>query len=149
MIQTISHRWRLFRLRLVLWKVENSFQKEKRKAKMAGESSEQLSEIDDRQWFECSLIQDEISRERSRRLWRQAFKYDIPELDLEGWWEASKIGGRQLTRKGFHELGAAIRKEKNERWSYWQLRLNFIIALATAVTGVTGALIGLAAILKD
>jgi hypothetical protein len=57
--------------------------------------------------------------------------------------------------KGFAFLRSEIRKEKsdrlkekNERWQYWELRTKVVVALATALTGLVGALIGWAAIWK-
>jgi hypothetical protein len=64
------------------------------------------------------------------------------------WEQSTNIGGWQLTTKGFATLKADIRKEKNERWQYWELRTKVLVTLATAMTGLVGALIGWAAFWK-
>jgi hypothetical protein len=51
-------------------------------------------------------------------------------------------------RKEMAELRLAIRKERNERWQFWELRLKVVVQLAFALTGALGAAIGLVATLK-
>lgn len=59
------------------------------------------------------------------------------------------IGGdHNPMRKEMAELRLAIRKERNERWQFWELRLKVVVQLAFALTGVIGAAIGLVATLK-
>jgi len=69
-------------------------------------------------------------------------------MDDDAWDVSNVIGGRALTSKGFAELRAAVRKERNERWAYWELRFKVLAAILTATTGAAGALIGLVAIWK-
>jgi hypothetical protein len=64
------------------------------------------------------------------------------------WEQSSVIGGWALTPKGFDKLRADIRKEKNERWQYFELRIKVLIPLVTALTGLVGAMIGWAALWK-
>jgi hypothetical protein len=51
-------------------------------------------------------------------------------------------------KKEMSELRLVIRKERNERWQFWELRLRVLIAFAGALTGAIGAAIGLIAILR-
>ena len=55
--------------------------------------------------------------------------------------------GRNWIRKEMSELRLAIRKERNERWQFWELRLKVLAQVAIALTGVIGATIGLVATL--
>jgi hypothetical protein len=57
-------------------------------------------------------------------------------------------GDHNPMRKEMAELRLAIRKERNERWQFWELRLKVVVQLAFALTGALGAAIGLVATLK-
>jgi len=67
---------------------------------------------------------------------------DTKALDLVA------IGEYDQIRKEMSELRLAIRKERNERWQFWELKLKVLTQLAIALTGVIGAAIGLIATLK-
>ncbi|MBI5263851.1 MAG: hypothetical protein HY852_18740 [Bradyrhizobium sp.] len=71
-----------------------------------------------------------------------------PHSDEEAWEKSTNIGGYQLTQKGYAALRAELRKEKNERWQWWELRSKVLIAVATSLTGLFGALIGWLALFK-
>lgn len=62
------------------------------------------------------------------------------------WEDVLTLGTRSLTTKGFAHLRSEVRRERNERWQYWELRFKMTTALLTGETGVIGALIGWAAI---
>lgn len=94
------------------------------------------------------ILEDELQQLESRYICLEAHKYrvPIPPHDDPAFWEQSKsIGGWQLTAKGFATVRADLRKEKNERWQWWELRTKVLVTLATALTGLVGALIGWAA----
>lgn len=100
--------------------------------------------------FETSIYLDEADQIRTRRLYEKARKYDVQIPEGEEFWDVSNsIGGRCLTAKGFNELRSALRKEQNERWLFWEIRLKVVVGVATAIAGAAGALTGLAAILKN
>jgi len=136
-------------LRLDDWKTENFYRAARVAAEKNSKGRSALDRILEEERFERSIVLDQIAQVRTGRLVRTAVSYDIDvPLNGDNWEESSTIGGRQLTTKGFHELRVAIRKEQNERWTYWELRLKVVAAILTAATGAAGALIGLAAILK-
>lgn len=55
---------------------------------------------------------------------------------------------QMLQREPLADLRAAVRKEQNARWQYWEIRMKVVGTLLTAATGAMGALIGLIAIWK-
>ena len=56
---------------------------------------------------------------------------------------------RILTEAALTDFRSAIRRERNERWQYWELRLKVLGALLAGLTGAAGTLIGLIAIWKN
>ena len=71
--------------------------------------------------------------------------WDETKLDeltgKEGEWDTA-------IKKELSELRLAIRKERNERWQFWELRLKVLAAFATALTGAIGVTVGLIATLR-
>lgn len=111
--------------------------------------SEFLYKIGEDEHNEKRIYVDEIEQIKSRILCAKANRLGVPiPMDEDSWHESNVIGGRALTTKGFADLRAAVRKERNEKWSFWELRLKVIGAVLTAATGAAGALIGLVAIWK-
>lgn len=51
-------------------------------------------------------------------------------------------------KKEIRELRQIIRKEQNERWQFWELRLRTLTTFFGALAGVIGTAIGLIAILR-
>jgi len=142
-------RWRLYRLNRDIAQLEKAYAGDRANAKKQNKGWGALQKIDEDEYEETKLYIHEVDQIRSRLLCAQARSLDIPvPMDDDLWYESTVIGGRALTAKGFSELRAAVRKEPNDRWTYWELRLKVIGAILTAVTGAVGALIGLAATLK-
>jgi hypothetical protein len=111
-----------------------------------------LDEISLEDRMETDLIDDDIAQLRSQYLIEQAEDYliPVPEIERKGdAWEQSDISGRwRLTRKSAVRLLSAIRKEKTERFDYWQKRIGLLIGLLTLLLGILGTLIGLVSIWK-
>jgi hypothetical protein len=121
------------------------------KARAEGASVSAIRDLQRSQWEENRILDDEITQLESRYICKEAYRLRVPvpeRSDGELWEESFVIGGWQLTDKGFSVLRSDIRKEKNERWQYWELRTKIVVAAATALTGLVGALIGWAAIWK-
>jgi hypothetical protein len=120
----------------------------KAKAEAEKKGASELYKIGEEEHFERRVYLDEISQINSKILCSEARRLSVPISSAEEMWdESSVIGGRSLSEKGTNELRASIRKEKNERWAYWELRFKVISGILTALTGVAGALIGLATVL--
>jgi hypothetical protein len=139
------------KLRLKLFKFERQLHRDYKrdeaaiaKARKEGLNSSEISMLEYSQRSENQILEDEIAQLETRILGRKAVHYKIPFPDSgeEFWEESSVIGGRQLTTKGFAKLRSEIRNEKNERWKYFELRIKVVVALATALTGLFGVLIG-------
>ena len=139
----------LWRLNAAHSETVKAFEKDRAIARKENKGQEAIRKIDEDEHFERRMINDQITQIKSQRLYRLAGRYDVPVSMDKDWWEESSAVGRMLSPKGFSELRSSIRKEQNERWSYWELRVKLIVVFVTAMTGVIGALIGLATILKD
>ncbi len=94
------------------------------------------------------IDEDELAQLQTRHVCRAARRYRVPvppHSDAEMWEQSYNIGGWQLTDAGYAKLRADIRKEKNDRWQFWELRIKVLTTLAVALTGAFGAAIGLIA----
>jgi hypothetical protein len=150
MIDFLKTRWRVLLLRRSDRLLRKAYSKDRKDAVNNKKGHAFIEQLDAQENFERSIYIDEIIQIETRKLCRQAARYGVlVSWENPDFWESSRvIGGRQLTDKGFYELRSAIRKEKNERWAYWELRLKVLGGFATAITGAAGALIGLFAIWK-
>ena len=134
--------------------MENEFKRDEAtvaKARAEGANLTAIQDLKQEQFFENCILEDEILQLESRQLCKEAYRYRVPipnHSDSELWKESNSIGGRQLTTKGFALLISDLRKEKNDRWQYWEARTKVIIPLASALTGLFGVLIGWAAFWK-
>ena len=127
---------------------EKAYDRDRKKAKAENKGWEEMERIHFDERSERSIDQDQISKIQTTRLCAIANRIGVPIPTEEDRWEESQaLGGRYLSAKGFSELRNAIRKEKNDRWAYWELRIKVFVGLATAITGAAGALIGLASVL--
>lgn len=120
-------------------------------AKKEGTKQDQLYDLEQSLNFQNRPTEHERDQIRTRYICLKARRLGVPlpdHSDESLWEESNVIGGWQLTDKGFDQLRAAIRKEKNERWHYFELRTKVIVTLATSLTGLVGALIGWAAFWK-
>lgn len=121
-------------------------------AEIAGKSRDELwTIIEDRMRAE-SYVDEEIVRAETSYLYAIAYRLRVPapdHADKKLWIEAA-IGGtlQILTDKALSDFRAAIRRERNERWQYWELRLKVLGVVLTGLTGAIGALIGLVATFK-
>ncbi len=149
MIVSVPYRWRLWRPKADDRSTLNFYRAARVAAKKSGKGRDAIDDLLREEQFERAIVLDQLAQLKTQHVIREAWRCDVPvRWDDDDWEESSSIGGRQLTSKGFSELQAAIRKEKNERWAYWELRMKIIGVLATALTGAVGALIGLVATLK-
>ncbi len=101
---------------------------------------------------ELGVLTEEDEARYTRSLLRTARRLRVPvprsatgEGEPTGYWEqGSQTGARYLTEVGIERLREDIRKElkwRREARAHW-------LAFVPAVTGILGALIGLAAVLK-
>jgi hypothetical protein len=84
-------------------------------------------------------------------LYSLAHKLRVPtpnDSKPELWTEGLFAGSKRLTDEAFADFRATVRKEQNERWQYWELRLKVLGVVLTGLTGAIGALIGLVATFK-
>ena len=94
-------------------------------------------------FMEFDLADDEINKLRTLILMRGARRYLLPTPSEKDDWEDSKIDGRRfLTQQAQRALIVAIRAETKQRAELFGLRV-------AGLTGVIGALTGLAAVLMS
>jgi hypothetical protein len=144
----LGHHLRLLRLRQKKRRIDKRFRSLPDRAMAAGTLGEDLGKLNHQHWRELRPVEDEIAHLLTRRLLDQASDYQIPcpEKDC---WEVSPVSGRyRLSVKALDELRAAVRKEQNEHWSFWDQRGKTMIMLTSALAGAAGALIGVAAFWK-
>lgn len=148
MISWLKYRWRLWRMQSALQKAYAADEKLIRAAESSGTKGNALADYKQELVMENWIAEDEITQMESRQLCREAHRYRVPlpeHANPELWEQSSNIGGWMLTSKGFATLRADIRKEKNDRWQYWELRFKVLVIVATTLTGTFGAAIGLLA----
>ena len=151
MLSYLRYRWKLCLLKAQLNKEFRRDAAAVAKATASGASLSAVEDLKHQQWEENRILADDISQLESVRICQQARRFRVPTpkySDDELWERSPVIGGWQLTDRGFAVLRADIRKEKNERWLYWEIRTKVVVAIATALTGLVGALIGWAAFWK-
>ncbi len=122
--------------------IYKDFKKAEMKAKEEHENREYIQALIHEYWSENQLYDDEIMDLNTRYLYLKAqnLLLPVPDYNDETIWEVSNITGRRnLTNKGVTELRSSIRKELHER------RVGYLTWLA-ALTGIIGALTGLAAV---
>lgn len=138
MFEAIKYRWELQKLDKEYNRIEKNF--EKHKKGLSGEQLELLrAEVSSEIWPVFEKI-DALKTRRFRQITNRLM-VPLPESkDKELWKDLHYVGERALTDKGFWELKKLIRQEKRER------REGFVVWLA-ALTGIIGALTGLAAVL--
>jgi len=138
-----------WRLRIALRKAYRSDWRLIKEAMRKGQNGLALQKLKHQLQFENEIMEDELTQIETRQLCRKAHRYGIvvpyqyshPEL----WEESRSIGGWQLNEEGFARLRGDIRRERNDRWQFWELRLRVLTALAAALAGAFGAAIGLIA----
>jgi hypothetical protein len=145
MLSWARYRWKLHNLNAEKRAVEKRYERLRKQAKKEGKSAEQIYELDSDGSRAEDYYDGEIDHAISGYLNTQAHYYRIPAPrfdDKDAWIENSQSGRRHLTVKAIYELKAAIRKEQNDRWQYWEMRARLIVPIATALTGLIGAMIG-------
>jgi hypothetical protein len=138
MFDAIKYRWKLRKLEKELSKIGDNFAKREK-----GLIGEELERVEYDEWFELEPIYEEIVALKTKRFCQIANRLMVPlpdHSDKEFWKYRSDERTLILTDKGFWELKKFIRQEKRER------REGFVVWLA-ALTGIIGAITGLAAVL--
>jgi len=140
MFEAIKYRWKLRKLEKECNRIQGIYAKHRKGLKgkdLAVLHSEEGSEI-------CPVL-EEIDSLKTGRFSQIANRLMVPLPDYNDkeLWQDLCYSSRRvaLTSKGFWELKKLIRQEKRER------REGFVVWLAT-LTGIIGAITGLAAVLK-
>jgi hypothetical protein len=120
MLSGLKYYWTIRRLTAELSRIREVNSRKIEKAKRDGLSGQALHQLRQELVFDEWDMEDQVSLAMSRRLCREAayHRIPIPSHDDEDHWELSdrSFHGYFLTTKGFSELRAAVRKEKNDRW---------------------------------
>lgn len=140
-LRTIRHRRTISALQRRLERYETEIDEKIDQARRAGERDEADSLVSEF-FFEKDQFESQISRLETRFLVSEARRYliPIPPTRTKGTWEQTKYDERWvLTYQAMQELRRNIRNERRERSDPVKTWL-------ALVTGLVGALIGLAAI---
>jgi|ERR1035437_33390 hypothetical protein len=128
--------WTLRRQASVIY---HAFDVDLAKAQASGNRNK-YDELAQQQQFEASEYQDKLRCVRTRRLLMEAETLYIHIPDLR--WESGQFSqDRFLDDASESKLYYAVKEQKEKRREYY-------LKLATAITGMIGALIGLIAIVK-
>lgn len=141
MLGEIAYRYRLAALQRDRAKTVSHYQQPAQEARLRRDwNAMQASEQSE--WFEVSLIDEEIDYLISRRLLARAERdiVVVPPDGEEFWEKGNQTGRRYLTRRGIIDLRASLRKEAAERSS-------LAITWGGWMTGMIGAITGLVAVL--
>jgi hypothetical protein len=139
MFEGIKYRWQLRKLENECSRIQGVYAKHSK-----GLSWEKQQDLRGEEGSEISPVLEEIDSLKSRRFCQIANRLMVPLPDMqdkEQWQEESYGQGRVLTSKGIWEVKKLIRQEKRER------REGLVVWLA-ALTGIIGAITGLAAVLS-
>lgn len=139
MFEAIKYRWKLRQLEKECNRIQGTYAKRRK-----GLKGKDLAELHDEEGSEMLPVIEEIDALKTRRFCQIANRLIVPLPDYKNkelWCNRYYGRGRNLTDKGFWELKKLIRQEKRER------REGFVVWLA-ALTGVIGAITGLAAVLS-
>ncbi|MCX5635356.1 MAG: hypothetical protein NTW55_05930 [Planctomycetota bacterium] len=139
MFEVIKYRMQLQKLERQCNKIKKGYLKDRK-----GLSGDKLEELDSEEYSEVIPILGEIATIKTQRFCQIANRLMIPLPDIQDkelWEDNPYVRTRTLSAKGFSELRKSIRQEKKE------IREGFVVWLA-ALTGVIGAITGLAAVLS-
>ena len=101
--------------------------------------NEKRNEIDS----ELTKARDELARYRTEFLTKEARIYAVPlpkSDDAESWNIIPNQTEHDLTTFGFSALRAAIRKERRDRWEYFQIRIALVVAICGLILGFANLL---------
>lgn len=140
MIGYVSFRWRLRSLQVSRAKMVLAYRNDAEVARRARDWNK-LQELEQAEWFEVSLLDEQIDYLVSQRLLSRAEREIVAvPADGEDFWEKGhQTGRRYLSRKGIIELRRELRNEASERSS-------LVLAWGGWATGLIGAITGLAAV---
>lgn len=144
LIAKLKYDFERYRLFYRQEKARKHYRQNIQRAFKEGKSSSQEIQALKADDFEYSFAKDEMDFLITNYMFMLARKLilPIPEYNEEKMWRESRYFGKVLSENGITKLRTAIRNEKKER-------LESILPVITAMTGLIGAIIGLIALLKD
>ena len=139
--------WQVWKLSLDRRRVWREWRAKYTKAQKDGKSQKELWALEEDRMRDETYVDDAIIEAETSYLIQMAHRLRVPQPDYfkEEIWKDSYTGKRCLTQAALADFRTAIRRELNERWQYWELRLKVLGVLLTGLTGAIGALIGLVA----
>src|SRR6266508_5950311 len=139
MIEWIKYKCAVWRLSRQKRGARRHYKRLHHQAEKDEKSAEELFRLRHQEASDCGAIGDELARVMSRRLVMQAERLGVPVPRDEACWDETYLtGARHLNVKGYAELRIEIRKERDERWKFWQLRVSVLVGLLAGLTGAIG-----------
>lgn len=152
MFAWLRYCWRLWGINREERRIRSAFSKLRKIAKAKAELGEESStDWLAKEIIQISLTNDEREGIKTDYLVDRARRYGVPVPDRHDqalWFRNEALIIQYLRPQAFADLRSAIRRERNEVWQFWELRMKVLVILFTAATGAIGALIGLIAIWK-
>ena len=145
MINALKYHMELKNLHKQYYKTSTFYRVKIEQAQKEHKSRDEIQALNSEKWHELQYIDEQIDSLVSRRLCRIANRLmvPIPDYGNEAYWV--EMGaydvGKVLTAKGIQEIRKNIRSERKERWEW-------LFVLLAALTGLVGAITGLAAVLS-
>jgi len=140
MIESIRYHWQLQKLEKECSKIEETYEKIKKKKKL---SITELENLNSEESSEVWPVFEKIDALKTSRFCQIANRLMVPlpeHRDELLWKDLHYIGGRALTDKGFWELKKLIRQEKRERRDAFGMWLAALIGIIGAITGLVAVL---------
>jgi hypothetical protein len=150
----LSNWWTFGKLRRIRRKQEREYAKELEKYKAdKTKTLEDFAGLNAEGYSDAMEAEEAINRFRSTRLLEEATEYDIeaPQPSaMPDYWTSTEDGQYwHLSAKGRTAIKALVRAEKNQTFEEWAKWAKTFGPLISAIAGLIGVLIGLAAILRN
>jgi hypothetical protein len=142
---------KLSRLHRTRERIEKSYAKKMHDSFKARSSHDEKERLISSKQMDLEECDDNINLLTTGHLLSQARKLFIepPPRESEAFWfESTTFGGRYLTPAGVTKLRNEIRAERKASWDVIQPKATLIVTLVTALTGLSGAIIGILSFLN-
>jgi hypothetical protein len=142
---------KLSRLHRTRDRIEKSYAKKMHDSFKARSSHDEKERLINSKQMDLEECDDDINMLTTSHLLSQSRKVFIeppPRESVVFWFESTTFGGRYLTPAGVTKLRNEIRAERKASWEVIQPKAALIVTLVTALTGLSGDVIGILSFLS-
>ena len=133
---------KLSRLHRTRDRIEKSYAKKMHDSFKARSSHDEKERLINSKQMDLEECDDDIN------MLTKLFIEPPPRESVVFWFESTTFGGRYLTPAGVTKLRNEIRAERKASWEVIQPKAALIVTLVTALTGLSGAVIGILSFLS-